>query len=742
MHVTSKPSAAKACSFAKVVLPVPVQTAFTYEVPEDLLTKVFVGCRVEVPFGQRVLSGVVVQLLPQSDVARVKKVRKVYDTYLPEKLFELTGWIASYYGCSLGEAAQAVLPPALRKSTRRARISGALVLKDPPTEAQDIPQPLKRAPKQLDLLQRLRASGGREPIEIVFGEWGFNSSHVRGLLGKGLVELDTRPDISQLEQMDPEVQTLNPEQQSALDSIVVALESREFRPLLLHGVTGSGKTELYLRAAKFALSNGGGCIVLVPEIGLLPQATARYRRIFGDELAILHSRLTGAERFEIWRRIERGECRVVLGPRSAIFSPMRNLCLIVADEEQDDSYKQEDKPRYHARNVALMRGKHENLTVLLGSATPSAESFHHAQNGRYQYLTLRQRVGGGVLPTIHFVDMRTSDGGILAPYLIERLDYNIEAGNQSILFLNKRGHARYVQCTACGWVARCRNCDISLTYHRVRNRLRCHFCGYAQASVPRCPDCSASLYFSGAGTQRVELDLASLFPGAAILRMDADTTASKDGHRRVLEKFSSGQYPILIGTQMVAKGHHFPNVNLVGVLFAEESLNYPDFRSSERTFRQLVQVAGRAGRGSDKGEVVIQTYMPDHDVFKHLESHDYDGFMSEELNTRKQLSYPPFSRLILASCTATKEELVGRVAERWAADMRRVLSGRAVQVLGPVQPVVARVKNRYREQILIKGDLVSADKVALLNAFRRVAEDEPGGRSIELRWDVDPESFS
>jgi primosomal protein N' (replication factor Y) len=460
MHVTSKPSAAKACSFAKVVLPVPVQTAFTYKIPEDLLSRVFVGCRVEVPFGRRILSGIVVQLLAQSDVARIRRVRKIYDTYLSDELFELTGWIASYYGCSFGEAAQAVLPPVLRRSMRRSRMSGALLLKQPALAEQDIPQRLKRAPKQLDLLQRLHASGGSAPVDSVFGERGFNSSHVRGLLEKGLAELDTRPDVSRLAQMDPEVRTLNAEQQSALDSIVSALESGEFRPVLLQGVTGSGKTELYLRAAQFALSSGGGCIVLVPEIGLLPQATARYRRVFGTQLAILHSRLTGAERFEIWRKIECGECRVVLGPRSAIFSPVRDLRLIVADEEQDDSYKQEDKPRYHARNVALMRGKHENLTVLLGSATPSAESFHHARNGRYQYLMLRRRVSGGALPEIHFVDMRSSDGDVFAPYLIERLEANINAGNQSILFLNKRGHARYVQCTACGWVARCRNGDI------------------------------------------------------------------------------------------------------------------------------------------------------------------------------------------------------------------------------------------------------------------------------------------
>jgi primosomal protein N' (replication factor Y) len=741
MHVTSKPTSAQTCNFAKVFLPVPVQTGFTYEIPVDLMPKVAVGSRVEVPFGRRILSGIVVELLPRSDVARVKSIRKIYDTYLPEELFALTGWIASYYGCSFGEAAQAVLPPVLKRASRR-RMVGVLRLKGPASEAQDTPKTLQRAPRQLDLLRRLRASGGRAGMALVIAEWGFSSTHVKGLLDKGLAELDTPANASRLEQMDPEVRTLTLEQQAAFDSILAALRSQTFRPVLLQGVTGSGKTELYLRAAQFALASGGGCIVLVPEIGLLPQAMARYQRIFGAKLTILHSRLTGAERFDIWRRIERGESRIVLGPRSAVFSPVRDLRLIIVDEEQDDSYKQEDKPRYHARNVALMRGKQENLTVLLGSATPSAESFHHARSGRYDHVILRCRVSGGGLPSIRFVDMRSSGRGLLAPYLVERLQANIDAGNQSILFLNKRGHARYVQCTACGWVARCRNCDISLTYHRVKSRLKCHYCGYATPSVARCPDCGAGLYLAGAGTQRVELDIASLFPGAAILRMDADTTAGRDGHRRVLERFSSGDYPILIGTQMVAKGHHFPNVSLVGVLFAEESLNYPDFRSAERTFRQLVQVAGRAGRGSDKGEVIVQTYTPDQGVFKHLISHDYDGFMSEELIVRQQLGYPPFSRLILASCIAAREVLVARVAERWAGEMRRMLSGRAVQILGPVQPVVARVKNRYREQILIKGNLGSTDKAALLDAFKRVAEDEAGGRSIDMRWDVDPEVFT
>jgi len=744
MHITSKSSITAGASFAKVALPVPVRTAFTYEIPENLLQKVFVGCRVEVPFGRRILSGIVVQLSRETDVSRTKPLRKICETYLPDELLALTEWIASYYGCSVGEAAQSVLPPLLKKTKQRSRMTGALVLKKNFEDSQDIPPELKRARRQLDLVGQLRKTGGGAPLSLVLGDWGFSSSHVKGLLEKELAELDTRPGQSALDSIDTEVTRLNTDQQAALDSIVTSITSADFQPILLQGVTGSGKTELYLRSAQFALSKGGGCIILVPEIGLLPQAIARYRRVFGDQLAVLHSRLSGAERFEVWGKIERGESRVVLGPRSAVFSPVRNLRVIIVDEEQDDSYKQQDKPRYHARNVALMRGKTEKLFVLLGSATPSAESLYHASAGRYQHLTLPKRVSGAKLPAIHFVDMREApiEGGLLASYLVDRLETNIQAGNQSILFLNKRGHARFVQCNACGWVSKCQNCDISLTYHRVSSRLKCHFCGYSERSVTRCPSCSGpALYFAGVGTQRVELDVASLFPGTGILRMDADTTAGKEGHKSILEKFGTGNFPILIGTQMVAKGHHFPNVNLVGVLFAEESLNYPDFRSAERTFRQLIQVAGRAGRMSDQGEVVIQTYAPEHNVFKYMTTHDYNGFMSEELDLRKQLNYPPFSRLVLASCAAAKQDLATRVMQRWADDMRRTMSSRRVDILGPVPPPVARVKNRYREQILIKGNLSVADKTVLLDGFRRISKSERGGRSVELRWDVDPESF-
>jgi primosomal protein N' (replication factor Y) len=509
-------------------------------------------------------------------------------------------------------------------------------------------------------------------------------------------------------------------------------------------VTGSGKTEVYLRAAREALDRGRACIVLVPEIGLLPQATARYRRAFGDLVAIIHSRLTGPERFDIWERIERGEHRVVVGPRSAVFSPVRDLGLIIVDEEQDESYKQDDKPRYNARAVALVRGKAHGIPVLLGSATPSAESSRFAREGKYQMLRLPDRVGGGALPNIEMVDMRDPDsrGKIFSPQLVEHLDGTIRAGRQAIVFLNKRGHARYVQCSACGWLARCKNCDVSLTFHRTDDRLKCHLCGYERRRPERCESCgSRQLNYSGVGTQRVELDLKGLFPGVGILRMDADTTSGKEGHRRILEEFSTGHYPILLGTQMVTKGHHFPGVALVGVVSAEEGLNFPDFRSSERTFQQLIQVSGRSGRGDSGGTVVIQTYTPEHAVFRYLAAHDYDGFMDEELEVRKRLVYPPYARMVLASCSAVSAPMLSAFTAEWAAAARSLLAARGIAVLGPAPPLVPRVRNRHREHILLKGRIAQTDKDAVLGAFRRMAESRRGARAIELRWDVDPESF-
>jgi primosomal protein N' (replication factor Y) len=739
-------------SYARVVLPIPVEQAFTYEIPESLTGRIAVGCRVEVPFGRRSLSGIVVELTEAADVPSTRPIQGVHETFVSASLLELAGWIASYYGCSRGEALQSVLPPSLRRAKLRARPGGVVRLTDDALrrggEGSDayatVQKQLSRAKRQLALLTELLGAGGDAPVPVIVDEWGYDRDILDGLVARGMVAIDAIEKVSPLERLEARVESLTNAQQEALVLIDDALRARAFRPILIHGVTSSGKTEVYLRAARRVLDEGGGCIVLVPEIGLLPQATARYRRAFGDEVAIIHSRLTGPDRFDIWERIEKGEHRVVVGPRSAVFSPVQNLRLIIVDEEQDESYKQDDKPRYHARSVALVRGRDENLSVILGSATPSAESLRHANEKKYALARLPERVGGGSLPHIEIVDMREEParGQIFSPRLLERLEQTIRDGHQAILFLNKRGHARYVQCNACGHVVMCRNCDVSLTFHRVGDRLKCHLCGYERASPPACEQCrSRQLHYTGVGTQRVELELKSLFPYVGVLRMDADTTSGKEGHRRILEEFSTGQYPILLGTQMVTKGHHFPSVNLVGVVSAEEGLNFPDFRSAERTFQQLTQVAGRSGRTGNTGAVVIQTYSPDHAVFRHLVAHDYDGFMREEMETRRALNYPPFARLVLACCTAADAGLLGAFMESWASAARALLANKSVAVLGPTPPLVPRVKNRYREQMLLKGAIQQADKDAVLAAFKDLVGRGRGRSGIDLRWDVDPEAF-
>ncbi len=738
--------------FARVVLPIPVDQPFTYQIPESLLGRVNVGCRVEVPFGKRELSGVVVDLMSQSDVPRTRAIREVEDVFAPASLLELARWIASYYGCSRGEAMQSVLPPSMRRAKVKARPTGVLRVVDEELrrggETSDAyasaRSTLARAKRQLALLTELVSAGGEALVPVILEEWGYAREVVDGLVTRGVARIDAVDTISPLDALEARVERLNEGQEAALSRVVEALRSREFRPMLVYGVTGSGKTEIYLRAARHVVEAGGGCIVLVPEIGLLPQATARYRRAFGDLVAIIHSRLTGPERFEIWDRIERGEHRVVVGPRSAVFSPVRDLRLIVVDEEQDESYKQDDKPRYHARAVALVRGKMEKTPVLLGSATPSAESMHWAREGKYAFARLSERVAGGALPEIEIVDMREPDsrGAVLSPKLSEHIERTIGAGRQAIVFLNKRGHARTVQCSACGWVARCKNCDVSLTFHRVDDRMKCHLCGFARATPQRCDSCASRLLrYTGVGTQRVELELKSMFPGVGVLRMDADTTSGKEGHRRILEEFSTGAYPLLLGTQMVTKGHHFPGVGLVGVVSAEEGLNFPDFRSAERTFQQLTQVAGRAGRADAAGRVVIQTYTPDHAVFRYLCANDYDGFMDEELELRKKLGYPPFARIVLASCSGTDAGTLSSFMESWAGMLREELVGRGVVVLGPSPPLVARVKNRFREQILLKGAISQTHKDSAMAIFKRLAESRRGTSGIDLRWDVDPESF-
>ena len=539
----------------------------------------------------------------------------------------------------------------------------------------------------------------------------------------------------------PELESpeLEPDQREAFEQVTSVMRVGRAGSFLLQGVTGSGKTEVYLRCIEESLKAGRSVLVLIPEIALIPQTTARFRRRFGDDVAVIHSRLTGAQRSTIWRRAAGGEIRVVIGPRSAVFVPLRNLGMIVIDEEQDGSFKQEDKPHYHAVTVARFRIERAGGVLLLGSATPSIETYESARNGVLGHLQLRTRPGGGGMPTEEMVDMRGREG-LISDELLQALEMVHAKGEQAIVLINRRGHANYIQCRECGWIARCSNCSISLTFHSKKNELLCHYCGFRTAPPESCPSCSAfRMMHRGVGTQRVEMELRNLIPGLRVVRMDLDTTSGKSGHLNILEQFSRGEQEVLLGTQMVAKGHHYPNVTLVGVLSADGGLNFPDFRAAERTFRLLSQAAGRTGRGRRNGKVIVQTLTPDHFLYEHLVGHDYDGFAERELELRRELDYPPFGELALFTVGASTEESARNAGDRLVRSFDSVKGAGALAVLGPTEALVKRLKRRYRVQVLVKGELPKELRRRLVDEAKRALKDLG---KIELKWDFDPGSFA
>lgn len=541
---------------------------------------------------------------------------------------------------------------------------------------------------------------------------------------RGLLEVSERiivPGAAEKVEIDPadiEPRRPNPEQKVALDELIAAVATRNYSPFLLHGVTGSGKTEVYLQLAAKVLEDGGTALLLVPEIGLTPQFLARFRARFGErKVAVLHSGLTERERFDEWLRIRSGEASLVVGPRSAVFAPVENLRLIVVDEEHDGSYKQEEGLRYNARDVALVRARGAGAVVVLGSATPSLETLHNAREGRYRLLSLPARVSGRSLPEIELVDLRdhpVSDpeapAACLSPPMREALQSNWEAGGQAILLLNRRGFATTVVCTSCGNHFRCTECDVSLTYHGRSHQLTCHWCGQSSALPDACPSCrdSNSLNLVGHGTERLEEGMLALWPSMRVDRMDADTTRSRSSHGRILNRFRRGEVDVLVGTQMVAKGHDFPGVTLVGVLHADSALHMPDFRASERTFQLVSQVAGRAGRGERPGRVLVQTWHPQHHAIRLAMEHDFFAFADRELRFREGLWYAPFARLVMFRVSARQERCGQRAAmlcrDRVEAAARDVVTGPGqLRVLGPSPSPVYRARGRYRWQVMVKA---------------------------------------
>ncbi|MBU3931992.1 MAG: primosomal protein N' [Proteobacteria bacterium] len=604
--------------------------------------------------------------------------------------------------------------------------------------------------KQSAMVEFIRERG-EIPVGNLHAFFKNSASFLRNLKGKGVIRLYEK-EVVRGPGSAPEIGnsgngiTLNEAQTEAFGEIRECLAAGRFSPCLLHGVTGSGKTEIYLQAVAEILRGEGGAIYLVPEIALTAQLRSRICGRFPErEIAVLHSGISRSARYDQWKRIRRGEVRVVVGARSALFAPVENLRLIIVDEEHDPSYKQDDRLRYNARDLALVRGRFSKATVLLGSATPAIQSYFHATDGRYRYLTLPARIDDRPLPLVEVVDLRTerNEKGmtpLLSRTLIEAIRKTLDSGKQTLLFLNRRGFHTYLFCPDCGHAFSCPNCDIALTHHAAEGVLKCHHCDFTVKAADLCPACRGNRVRSyGAGTERVEEEAGKLFPGARITRMDSDTTSRKGDSERILRGLDRMDIDILIGTQMITKGHDFPEITLVGVIAADASLNIPDFRAAERTFQILTQVSGRGGRGDQPGRVVIQTFNPGHYAIRRAQEHDYAGFYADELPLRRQFCYPPFSRLIGLHFSSLKREegkkAVAKIGAR-ARELARTLAGGKADVIGPAESPLARIRGRYRWQLLLRGK-----QSGLLHLLTQRLLEGAGHDGLDIQVDVDPVNF-
>lgn len=618
------------------------------------------------------------------------------------------------------------------------------------------------ARKQREVLAHLAAHPAPVRLTELTSHLNIAASTVKSLADKGLLRLE-EVEVGRDPYADRGFErtlplALTPEQAGVFAGIRRAVQTGEHAIFLLHGVTGSGKTEVYLQSIQTCLDQGKEAIVLVPEISLTPQMVERFKGRFGDDVAVLHSRLSNGERYDEWRKIAAGRVKVVIGARSAVFAPFKRLGLVIIDEEHESSYKQEESPKYHAREVAAARGRATGASVVLGSATPSLESWQAAVRGEYRLLVMAERVEGRPLPPVRIVDMRQELYGgnrsMFSKPLHAAIQDRLEKNEQSVLLLNRRGYSTFVMCRSCGYTAGCPHCDISLTYHQTSGMMRCHYCGYAERQPAVCPECgSEHIRYFGTGTQRVEEELARLFPGIRVIRMDVDTTAEKGAHEKLLTQFRKKKGDVLLGTQMVAKGLDFPDVTLVGVITADTMLNLPDFRSSERTFQLLTQVAGRAGRHHLPGEVFVQTYTPEHYSVAAAGGHDFHRFAAQELEHRARGGYPPYCRLILITLSHTELALLVKTAESMVNRLKALAreegipgfageaagSGRrALDVLGPVASPIPRIKDRYRFQCMVKyrGDQPASQLVArAVEAFDEVCRQT----KLAISVDVDPQ---
>ena len=722
---------------------------FSYTVPEGM--EIAPGQLVAVPFGSRTVEGFVVSLSEECDVPPEKlkpliRPVRAEPVVLPD-LMALAEWMHVRYLCNLVDALRLMLPPEMRsgrireKTRKRAR----LALRGEALE--DFVDKNRRAPKQLEVIESLR-SGDAEASKL-------NATALQGLVKKGAVEVYEGQTRRTPQALADDRRTVDPapmpEQAAAIKRLTAALESGGGR-FLLHGVTGSGKTEVYIGLIRRALELGRTAIVLVPEIALTPQMVAWLHSRFGGDAAVLHSALSAGERFDEWRRIRSGEARVVIGARSAIFAPLENIGVIVVDEEHETTYQSDRRPRYDAREVAWKRARQHGAVLVLGSATPSISTYMRAMPGvrpenRLELVELRRRVKDRPMPQVEIVDMRgefeRGNRSIFSARLAAELRGCLDEGHQAMLFINRRGHSTFVSCRACGYVVRCDQCDVTMTWHQAENALRCHYCGRTLPPPKQCPQCgSGYIKYFGAGTQKVQEEVRRLFPDARVVRMDVDTTRRKDAHARILGRFRSGEANVLVGTQMIAKGLDFPNVALVGVVAADLSLNLPDYRSAERTFQLITQVAGRAGRAEVPGRVIVQTYEPDHYGIRLAADQDYRAFYTRESAYRRQAMYPPFtviSRIVYSGRDPDAVKAAALADDARLAAFLEETGARADAIqLAAAEAPIRQIRGEYRWQLLLKL-YFKADMVAVEARMQALADAAPEGVRAEL--EVNPNNL-
>src|SRR5947199_1084825 len=735
-------------AYVRVIIDRAIQRELDYSVPETLADRIGIGSRVRVPFRDKSALATVLAMPEHSDAKGIRPIEALVGEApaISESLLELAKWMGTYYCCPLETVMRSLLPQVIRRAEvgwKKQLFVQPLTKIDP----DKIDNLRRRAPRQAELLGAIAKLEKPTPAAQLLRKTSFDNQTLRALAKRGLIELreeaverDPHAEEQFIETTNLE---LNPEQALALTKITDALAASETaKPILLHGVTGSGKTEIYLQAIRIALERGKSAIVLVPEISLTPQTVERFKSRFAEAhevVAVLHSHLSEGERHDEWHKIHSGRARIVIGARSAVFAPLKELGLIIVDEEHETTYKQEEAPRYHARAGAVVRAKIEKCAVVLGSATPSLESYYNAITGKYELLALTQRVDHQRMPLMRIVDLRQERRKEkIAPILSEKLSQAIadrlEKREQTILFLNRRGFSTSLLCSNCGEARNCPNCSVALTFHRHMARLSCHLCGHTAAVPKKCPECGKdALIYAGFGTEKVESTVSHFFPKANVRRMDADSMTRKESYRETLRNFRTGKIDILVGTQMIAKGLHFPNVTLVGIINADLALHLPDFRAGERTFQLLTQVAGRAGRGETPGEVIVQTYTPFSPSIQFALHHDFAGYFQQELEFRERCDFPPFKHAILITARSAHEGRAKLSAETLGRRLKESLGSEFT--LSEVTPApLEKLQGQFRFHILVRGEAI----MRLSRLVRETVDKLPFPEDVTVTVDIDP----